>query len=107
MEFIDKMKELTKLTDLTVEGNPFFTNEEQIKFTGIIVKDEILESLKGLENFNGETHSMQSQRNQAENDKKKKKGKLKPPPTIDDLLYHLESANSHPSNALDHLKDLA
>lgn len=26
---------------------------------------------------------------------------------MEDLLYHLESANSHPSFALDHLKDLA
>ena len=40
------MKELEKLKDLTVDGNPFFTSEEQSKFPGIIVKDEILEQLK-------------------------------------------------------------
>jgi hypothetical protein len=35
------------------------------------------------------------------------KKKLKPPPNLEELLDNLEKANSHPSRALDHLKNLA
>jgi len=30
-----------------------------------------------------------------------------PPPTLKNLLYSLEAANSHPSSALNHLKQLS
>ena len=43
MEFNDKMKELEKLKELRVDGNPFFSEKEQDKFKGIVVKDELLE----------------------------------------------------------------
>ena len=33
--------------------------------------------------------------------------KMSPPPNLLRLLYNLEAANSHPSSALEHLKDLA
>ena len=36
-----------------------------------------------------------------------KKKRPVPPPSLEVLLYNLESANSHPSYALDYLKDLA
>lgn len=32
---------------------------------------------------------------------------MAPPPGLEQLLANLEAANSHPSYALDHLKDLA
>ena len=35
-----------------------------------------------------------------------KKRKVSPPPELSILLGNLEAANSHPSFALDHLKDL-
>ena len=35
------------------------------------------------------------------------KKKSKPPPNLEELLENLEKANSHPSRALDHLKNLA
>lgn len=44
--------------------------------------------------------------------KEKKKGrvdakkKIKPPPNLDNLLYHLEAANNDPYQALEYLKQL-
>lgn len=38
---------------------------------------------------------------------KQSKKKSKAPPNLQDILTNLEKANSHPSKALDHLKNLA
>ena len=37
----------------------------------------------------------------------KKKDRIVPPPNLQNLLFNLEAANSHPSDALKHLKQLA
>lgn len=37
---------------------------------------------------------------------KEDKRKIRPPPTLDNLLAHLDAANSHPSFAADHIKVL-
>jgi len=52
---------------------------------------------------------MKSAQEEKKKQKKKKRGDKNEVyfPTLEMLCYNLEAANSHPSKALDHLKDLA
>lgn len=123
--FVLMLQKLQSLKSLNVDENPFFLPENLKIFTGINVKENLTRRLKKLQYFNSD--DMDSVQQQMEKEKiyeniqatnsfsstataeptKVSKKKSKPPPDLNTLLDNLEKANSHPSRALDHLKNLA
>ena len=115
-----------------VADNPFFMPENLKIFTGIDIKEELINQLRNLTTFNGDTMDVVAKQmekaklqeairlNNAAGaisaepvpiDKKKaskiKKAKGSFIPTLDELLGKLEDANREPAAALDHLSSLA
>ena len=64
----------------------------------------------GFEEFKGTGYDEEGEEQKHTEPKKEEKRTIirqGAPPSLDKLLYSLEAANSHPSYALDHLKELA
>ena len=118
--FIDKLKKLKNLKTLIVTDIPSI---DDLKMEDIIVqignieffnfmKAEDLRKqaiLKKKDDRQGAESSMKQLQEEKKKAKKKKRGDKNDFyfPTLEQLCYNLEAANSHPSRALDHLKDLA
>jgi len=53
-EFIQKLSKLIGLQHLIVDENPFFEHESLMKTQGVDIKEELIKSLKNLEELNGD-----------------------------------------------------
>lgn len=112
------MNALEKLQSLNMAENPYFTKN------CVQNKRNIIKKLPNLLIFNGDSrqqilevdcnHShddnIKDQVEKLKTTKEKKdkdeKRKIRPPPTLENLLANLDAANSHPSFASDHVKVL-
>ena len=88
--FLDKgLKKLKQLRYLTIAGNPFVTHDLKELLFAHLPRLELLDSQGGAEQL------------------PVKPKKPFAPTTLEMLCYHVECANSHPTFALDYLRDMA
>lgn len=106
-DFLNKLCKLASLQSLTIEENPFLEAKKSNLLEYILPKLPLLEQLNGKKiPKKSKVMLKKTKTTDAQPQQNQKSKKKMPLPTLEVLLFQIESANSHPHFTMDHLKEL-